>query len=136
MQCSHTCTYKPSVFSSIIILSTIQLYIGYHAIINIRYYNDEGIIPSHRDNNLVTKWLSEEEIDLIRYNINNSIVTKPIYTYPQKIFLFSSSPRSGSSYISNILTAMPNVSYYFEPFCIDSGSASINEVFHIYKFLY
>ena len=136
MQFSNTCAYTPSVFLSIIILSTIQLYIGYHTIINNRYYKDVGKIPSRKDGNIVTNWFSKEKIDKITNNTNNSIVTKPIYTYPQKIFLFSSSPRSGSSYTSNILTAMPTASYYFEPFWINSGSPSIKEVFHIYIFLH
>ena len=46
----------------------------------------------------------------------------------QKIFLISSSPRTGSSYMANIITAMPNSSYYFEPFWLNRHSSDINKV--------
>ena len=42
------------------------------------------------------------------------------YYYPKpkkinKVLLITSNPRSGSSYVGEILTAMPGVSYFFEP---------------------
>ena len=42
------------------------------------------------------------------------------YYYPkpkktQNILLITSNPRSGSSYVGEMLTAMPSVSYFFEP---------------------
>ena len=131
MQFLHTTTCQQNVFLSLIILTTIQVYIGYHATINLRYYKDAGRITSHTNKNTVTNSLLEDGIDQMTYQTNISTVEQPISTDLQKVFLFSSSPRSGSSYTSNILTAIPNTSYYFEPFWINAGSPSIQEVFNI-----
>ena len=44
-----------------------------------------------------------------------------IYSETQKIFLISSNPRTGSSYVANIIAAIPNSSYYYEPLRVTSN---------------
>ena len=44
----------------------------------------------------------KEEVPRIRVNVT-------------KVFLLTSNPRSGSSFTGELISAMPNVSYYFEP---------------------
>ena len=59
-----------------------------------------------------------------------NITSNTNMTYPriQKIFLVSSNPRTGSSYAANIITAMPNSAYYYEPFRITSHLSNNRQV--------
>ena len=61
-------------------------------------------------------------------DINTSSNTNMTYPRMQKIFLVSSNPRTGSSYAANIITAMPNSSYYYEPFRITSHQSNNRQV--------
>ena len=51
-----------------------------------------------------------------------------IYSETQKIFLISSNPRTGSSYVANIIAAIPNSSYYYEPLQVTSNLNNNNQV--------
>ena len=67
-------------------------------------------------------------------DINTSSNTNRTYPRMQKIFLLSSNPRTGSSYAANIITSMPNSSYYYEPFRITSHLSNKRQV-NLKKFL-
>ena len=43
----------------------------------------------------------------------------------QKVLILASNPRSGSSFLGEILTAMPNVSYFFEPLWLMSPKVNL-----------
>ena len=47
------------------------------------------------------------------------------YEKAQKVLILASNPRSGSSYLGEILTAMPNVSYFFEPLWLMSPKVNL-----------
>ena len=48
----------------------------------------------------------------------------------QKVLLLTSNPRSGSSYVGEILTSMPNVSYFFEPLWLTSQNNKFKDLFN------
>ena len=50
---------------------------------------------------------------------------------PTKVILISSNPRSGSSYVGEVLSAMPGVSYFFEPlWLMAKPNKSLEEPIH------
>lgn len=55
-----------------------------------------------------------------------------------KVLLISSNPRSGSSFTGELITAMPNVSYFFEPlwFFGNSPTRTVKEVCKVYLILF
>ena len=57
--------------------------------------------------------VNKSEILKNRTQMMSFYYPKPMKT--SKILLITSNPRSGSSYVGGILTAMPSVSYFFEP---------------------
>ena len=51
----------------------------------------------------------------------------------RKVLLLTSNPRSGSSYVGEILTSMPNVSYFFEPLWLTSQNNKFKDLFNEVK---
>ena len=109
-------------------LASIHVYFAYTATKSVDYHKPRTIIPySKLDKNIIDKWISRDEEGLFDNN-NQSFKSLGREYNVQKIFLVSSNPRSGSTYTANILTTMPNSSYYYEPFWLNSDKANLTEV--------
>ena len=65
--------------------------------------------------------------------IKENILNKKYNSDVQKVLLLTSNPRSGSSYVGEILTSMPNVSYFFEPLWLTSQNNKFKDLFNEVK---
>ena len=123
------CVYKKITILCIFVLTAMQLLFGFNPTL---YTNPDKykLIPlEHKKDNIKNIKGPSEEIDEQSLKTNPSQFTNRTHSIIQKIFLVSSNPRSGSSYAANILTAMPNSSYYYEPLRVTSHLTSQLQVF-------
>ena len=117
----YTCSWKRKVFLVLLILALLLAFCGDSILKNVHDDND----PLEMSNSFIHKHIFNEE------NINKTQIDT--HTKVQKIFLVSSSPRTGSSYTASLLTAMPNSSYYFEPFWINKKSNNMLKVSKLHR---
>ena len=124
----HYNNWKPCMLLCLFMLASIHVYFAYTATKSVDYHKPRTIIPYNKlDKYIIDRWISKEEEEPFN---NNSQYFKSLRREDnvQKIFLISSNPRSGSTYTANILTAMPNSSYYFAPFWLNADQANLTEV--------
>ena len=129
MQSVRCCANKKFIILGImVVVATIQFIIGYnYNVSTIIYRNKISLINSKKDE-INEMSINFENLNGPSSDINTS--SNPNMTYPrmQKIILVSSNPRTGSSYAANIITAMPNSAYYYEPFRITSHLSNNRQV--------
>ena len=109
-------SYKKLIILGIIIIfTTWQLLNGYNY--NIATNVNKNIINAlvNQKDKLNSIETSLEEVVGISTKLDRALNTNLTHRKTQKIFLVSSNPRTGSSYVANIITAIPNSSYYYEP---------------------
>ena len=119
----YTCSWKRKVVLLLTILTTVHMFYGDYILKNIHSDSNRSKIsnsPVHK--HIINESNAKHTYEQSR-NEKSSVDADHAYTRVQKIFLISSSPRTGSSYTAGILTAMPNSSYYFEPFWINRASS-------------
>ena len=129
MQSVRYCANKKFIILGIMILvSTIQFLFGYNYSISIISYRDKMNLIKSKKDEISEMSNSVENLNGPTSDINITSNTNMAYPRIQKIFLVSSNPRTGSSYAANIITAMPNSAYYYEPFRITSHLSNNRQV--------
>ena len=123
------CVYKKITILCIFVLTAMQLLFGFNPTLYTNPDKYKSIPLEHKKDNIENIKGPSEEIDEQSLETNPSQFTNRTHSIIQKIFLVSSNPRSGSSYAANILTAMPNSSYYYEPLRVTSHLTSQLQVF-------
>ena len=123
------CAYKKITILSIVVLTTLQLFFGFNNSVYSNYDKNRLVPLDHIKDKIKRMRGPSEEIGEESFEAIPSSHTNRTYPRIQKIFLVSSNPRSGSSYAANILTAMPESSYYYEPLRVTSHLASNDKVF-------
>ena len=99
------------------------------------YYNQYIDEYLHGTNKTALFQKRTQVINGAYYNqkINENILNKQHNSDVQKVLLLTSNPRSGSSYVGEILTSMPNVSYFFEPLWLTSQNNKFKDLFNEVK---
>ena len=99
------------------------------------YYNQYIDEYLHGTNKTALFQKRTQVINGAYYNqkIKENILNKKYNSDVQKVLLLTSNPRSGSSYVGEILTSMPNVSYFFEPLWLTSQNNKFKDLFNEVK---
>ena len=121
--------YKKFIILGIITtLTIVQLLYGYYH--NILANKHENMKDALRNENIKLVDIEKSLENAIGFSSEIHVPSNNNMTYSvtQKIFLISSNPRTGSSYIANIIAAIPNSSYYYEPLRVTSNLNNNNQV--------
>ena len=120
--------YKKLIILGIITLTIVQLLYGYYH--NISYNKNENMKNALRNKNIKLVDIEKSLENTIGFSSEIHVPSNANRTYSetQKIFLISSNPRTGSSYVANIIAAIPNSSYYYEPLQVTSNLNNNNQV--------
>ena len=121
--------YKKLIILGIIITLTIaQLLYGYYH--NISAHKNEYMKNALRNEKIKLVDIGKPLEHTIGFSSEIHVPSNDNKTYSetQKIFLISSNPRTGSSYVANIIAAIPNSSYYYEPLRVTSNLNNNNQV--------
>ena len=113
--------YKKLIVLGIITtLTVVQFLYGYY---NISGKKNEDINNALRNENIKLVDIEKSLENTIEFSSETHVPSHDnrIYSETQKIFLISSNPRTGSSYVANIIAAIPNSSYYYEPLRVTSN---------------
>ena len=121
--------YKKFIILGIITtLTIVQLLYGYYH--NILANKHENMKDALRNENIKLVDIEKSLENAIGFSSEIHVPSNNNMTYSvtQKIFLISSNPRTGSSYVANIIAAIPNSSYYYEPLRVTSNLNNNNQV--------
>ena len=121
--------YKKLIILGIITtLTIVQLLYGYYH--NISANKNENMKNALRNENIKLVDIEKSLENTIGFSSEIHVPSNANRTYSetQKIFLISSNPRTGSSYVANIIAAIPNSSYYYEPLRVTSNFNNNNQV--------
>ena len=107
-----------SIFKRVWILALLSisiLYISHYGKRNIIIRKNEIQKSGLKNNTFVTSSINKSlNGTKIVTRENSSNLSNPIVE-PLKVLLIASNPRSGSSFVGELISSMPNVSYFFEP---------------------
>ena len=107
-----------SIFKRVWILALLSI-----SILHISHYGKRNIIIRQNEmqksglkNNTFVKGHINTKLNGTKFvtRENSSNLSNPIVE-PLKVLLIASNPRSGSSFVGELISSMPNVSYFFEP---------------------
>ena len=120
--------YKKLIVLGIITtLTIVQFLYGYY---NISGKKNEDINNALRNENIKLVDIEKSLENAIGSSSEIHVPSNDNKTYSktQKVFLVSSNPRTGSSYVANIITAIPNSAYYYEPLRVTSNLNNNHQV--------
>ena len=107
-----------SIFKRVWILALLSI-----SILHISHYGKRNIIIRQnemqksglKNNTFVTGHINTKLNGTKFVTIENSSNLSNPIVEPLKVLLIASNPRSGSSFVGELISSMPNVSYFFEP---------------------
>ena len=120
--------YKKLIVLGIITtLTVVQFLYGYY---NISGKKNENINNALRNENIKLVDIEKSLENAIGSSSEIHVPSNDNKTYSktQKVFLVSSNPRTGSSYVANIITSIPNSAYYYEPLRVTSNLNNNHQV--------